>query len=204
MTSYTLRTNHIVTNDDTTCEYTLPFDAESEGTKRIFIFGPSIKDALENGRTIVVDEIDNSLHPLFLEYLIQLFNSRETNPNKAQLIFNTHSVETLSLDLLRRDQIYFVEKNHGNGVTELYSLDEFSLGKQKMCGKDTCRADMELSRISDWRTWHGSGETNVYDLIAHAVKRAKQLEQHDAELDRKKSSMGCNPSTDAYKVLEIK
>lgn len=126
MTSYTLRTNHIVTNDDTICEYTLPFDAESEGTKRIFIFGPIIKDALENGRTIVVDEIDNSLHPLFLEYLIQLFNSRVTNPNKAQLIFNTHSVETLSLDLLRRDQIYFVEKNHENGVTELYSLDEFS------------------------------------------------------------------------------
>lgn len=124
--AYALRTNHIVTNDDTTCEYTLPFDAESEGTKRIFIFGPIIKDALENGRTIVVDEIDNSLHPLFLEYLIQLFNSRETNPNKAQLIFNTHSVETLSLDLLRRDQIYFVEKNHENGVTELYSLDEFS------------------------------------------------------------------------------
>ena len=55
---------------------------------------------------------------------------------------------------------------------------------------------------------HGSGETNVYDLIthaqAHAVKRAKQLEQHYAELDRKKSSMGCNPSMDAYKVLEIK
>ena len=63
---------------------------------------------------------------------------------------------------------------------------------------------MELSRISDWRTWHGSGETNVYDLIAHAVKRAKQLEQHDAELGRKKNSMECNPSTDAYKVLEIK
>lgn len=124
--AYALRTNHIVTNDDTTCEYTLPFDAESEGTKRIFIFGPIIKDALEDGRTIVVDEIDNSLHPLFLEYLIQLFNNRETNPNKAQLIFNTHSVETLSLDLLRRDQIYFVEKNHENGVTELYSLDEFS------------------------------------------------------------------------------
>ena len=67
---------------------------------------------------------------------------------------------------------------------------------------------MELSRISDWRTWHGSGETKVYDLIAHAqehaVKRAKQLEQHHAELGRKKNSMECNPSTDAYKVLEIK
>ena len=124
--SYTLRTNHVVTNGDDTLEYTLPFSAESEGTKRIFIFGPIIKDALENGRTIVVDEIDNSLHPLFLEYLIQLFNNRETNPNNAQLIFNTHSVETLSLDLLRRDQIYFVEKNNNDGATELYSLDEFS------------------------------------------------------------------------------
>ena len=124
--SYKLITNHIVTNGDTVHEYTLPFDAESEGTKRIFIFGPIIKEALENGRTIIVDEIDNSLHPLFLEYLIQLFNKRETNPNKAQLIFNTHSVETLSLDLLRRDQIYFVEKNNKDGVTELYSLDEFS------------------------------------------------------------------------------
>lgn len=124
--AYKLITNHIVTNGDTVHEYTLPFDAESEGTKRIFIFGPIIKEALENGRTIIVDEIDNSLHPLFLEYLIQLFNKRETNPNKAQLIFNTHSVETLSLDLLRRDQIYFVEKNNKDGVTELYSLDEFS------------------------------------------------------------------------------
>ncbi len=126
MKSYTLRTSHCVKNGDETLEYTLPFNAESEGTKRIFIFGPIIKDALEHGRTIVVDEIDNSLHPLFLEYLIGLFNNKETNPNQAQLIFNTHSVETLSLDLLRRDQIYFVEKNNSDGATELYSLDEFS------------------------------------------------------------------------------
>ena len=124
--SYTLRTSHSIKNGDETLEYILPFNAESEGTKRIFIFGPIIKDALEHGRTIVVDEIDNSLHPLFLEYLISLFNNRETNPNNAQLIFNTHSVETLSLDLLRRDQIYFVEKNNSDGATELYSLDEFS------------------------------------------------------------------------------
>lgn len=124
--SYKLITSHKVTNGGNTCDYILPFDAESDGTKRIFIFGPIIKEALETGKTIIVDEIDNSLHPLFLEYLIKLFSSRETNPNKAQLIFNTHSVETLSLELLRRDQIYFVEKNNEDGVTELYSLDEFS------------------------------------------------------------------------------
>lgn len=124
--SYNLSTNHTVKSEDGVHEYTLPFDAESEGTKRIFVFGPIIKDAIENGRTIIVDEIDNSLHPLFLEYLINLFNKKETNMNNAQLIFNTHSVETLSLDILRRDQIYFVEKNNEDGVTEIYSLDEFS------------------------------------------------------------------------------
>lgn len=126
MKSFTLSTNHMIGNGESAREYTLPFDAESEGTKRIFIFGPIIKEALEKGRTIIVDEIDNSLHPLLLEYLIRLFNSKETNPNNAQLIFNTHSVETLSLNLMRREQIYFVEKNNDNGVTELYSLDEFS------------------------------------------------------------------------------
>ena len=124
--SFLISSIHTVRHGENTHEYALPFALESEGTKRIFIFGPIIKEALEKGRTIIVDEIDNSLHPLFLEYLIKLFNNKETNPNKAQLIFNTHSVETLSLDLLRRDQIYFVEKNNENGVTELYSLDEFS------------------------------------------------------------------------------
>lgn len=126
MKSYTLNTNHRISTNKDIQEYSLPFDAESEGTKRIFIFAPIIKEALEKGRTIIVDEIDNSLHPLFLEYLINLFNNKETNPNCAQLIFNTHSVEMLSLDLLRRDQIYFVEKHTEDGSTELYSLDEFS------------------------------------------------------------------------------
>lgn len=121
-----IRTNHLIERDGITKEYSLPFNVESNGTKRIFLFGPIIKDALEKGKTIAVDEIDNSFHPLFLEYLISLFNHKETNPNNAQLIFNTQSVEILSLDLFRRDQIYFVEKNNKNGVSELYSLDEFS------------------------------------------------------------------------------
>lgn len=126
MKHFMLSTNHIINNGQEIAEFTLPLEAESEGTQKIFAFGPIIKDALERGRTLVVDEIDNSLHPLFLEYLISLFNNKESNPNNAQLIFNTHSVEVLSLDLFRRDQIYFVEKNNDDGVTELYALDEFS------------------------------------------------------------------------------
>lgn len=126
MKSIKLSANHIISNDNGVNEFSLPLDVESEGTKRIFAFGPIIKKALEQGRAIIVDEIDNSLHPLLLEYLISLFNSKESNPNNAQLIFNTHSVETLSQDLFRRDQVYFVEKDNENGVTEIYALDEFS------------------------------------------------------------------------------
>ena len=78
------------------------------------------------GKTIVIDELDNSLHPLLMDYIIDIFNNKESNPNGAQLIFNTHSLNSLSLDKFRRDQIYFVEKDNNTGITELYSLDEFS------------------------------------------------------------------------------
>ena len=81
---------------------------------------------MESGKTVVVDEIDDSLHPLLVNAIIELFNDREVNTKGAQLIFNTHDVSLLSLDNFRRDQIYFTEKDNKTGVTDLYSLDEFS------------------------------------------------------------------------------
>lgn len=90
---------------------------------RGFLLSPIIQLALKQGRTIVVDELSNSFHTLFLEYLINLLNDKERNPNNAQFIFNTHSVESLSMLLFRRDQIYFVEKNDETGVSDLYSLE---------------------------------------------------------------------------------
>ena len=121
-----LLTKHLIQGEQGRSEYQLPFDDESEGTKRLFFYAPFIKRAMEKGNTVVIDEIDNSLHPLLALMLINLFHDKEINKNGAQLIFNTHDVSLLDLDYFRRDQIYFVEKNNLTGVTDLYSLDEFS------------------------------------------------------------------------------
>ena len=59
-------------------------------------------------------------------YLVGLFNNPEVNRNNAQLIISTHTVDLLNLKLLRRDQIYFVNKSNKTAISELYSLDEFS------------------------------------------------------------------------------
>lgn len=124
---FELQTVHNIKEDSGKVrKYILPFDHESEGTRLMFAYGPIIMDALERGRTIVVDELDNSLHTSLCRYLIELFNDPETNKNGAQLIFNSHDVTLLDLDLFRRDQIYFVEKDNKTGVTELYSLADFS------------------------------------------------------------------------------
>lgn len=111
--------------------YLLNFDHESNGTVRLFAYGPIIMDALNRGRTIIIDEIDNSLHTNLSRYLISLFNDSEINKNGAQLIFNSHDVSLLDLDLFRRDQIYFAEKNNKTGVTDLYSLADYSPRKNE-------------------------------------------------------------------------
>ena len=112
-------------------DYRIPFASESDGTKLIFAYGPIIMEAFEKGRTIVIDELDNSLHPSLCRYLISLFNDPTINRNGAQLIFNTHDISLLDLELFRRDQVYFVEKNNTTGVTDLYSLADFSPRKSE-------------------------------------------------------------------------
>jgi AAA15 family ATPase/GTPase len=123
---YEIVTDHLIETEAGVKNFQLPFAIESEGTKHLFFFGTIIKKALEKGKTIIIDEIDNSLHPLLVNAIIGLFNNKEFNPFGAQLIFNTHDVSLLNLDIFRRDQVYFTEKASGTGITDLYSLDEFS------------------------------------------------------------------------------
>lgn len=121
-----ITTHHIVNQNGIKKEYLLNFDNESNGTRRLFTYGPVLKSALELGRTIIIDEIDNALHPVLTKSLIEMFQNPNINKNGAQLIFNTHEVSLLDLDTFRRDQIYFVEKNSETAESDLYSLDEFS------------------------------------------------------------------------------
>ena len=92
-------------------------------------------EALKKGKTITIDEIDNGLHPILVRQLIEMFNNPETNTNGAQLIFNTHDIDLLDLNFLRRDQIYFVEKDNRTGESDLYALSDFSPRKTEKIRK---------------------------------------------------------------------
>lgn len=109
--------------------FKLELSEESLGTQHLFYLSTILKSAFEKGETIIIDEIDSSLHPLLVNFIIGLFHNPEENKNNAQLIFSTHDTNLLSLDVFRRDQIYFVEKNNRTGESELYSLDEFPVRK---------------------------------------------------------------------------
>lgn len=96
---------------------------ESEGTKKFFYLLGPLFDSLDNGNVLVVDEFEARLHPVLSREIIRLFNSPKTNPKNAQLVFTTHDASLLGEKILRRDQIWFTEKNR-YGETELYSLAE--------------------------------------------------------------------------------
>ncbi|GHV50741.1 transporter [Bacteroidia bacterium] len=95
---------------------------ESEGTKKIMDFSGPLFDTLAKGKTLVIDELDAKLHPLITMYIVSLFNNPNTNSNNAQLLFATH--DTNLLNVFRRDQIWFAEKDAVE-QTDLYSIDDF-------------------------------------------------------------------------------
>ncbi|HFA47897.1 MAG TPA: ATP-binding protein [Bacteroidetes bacterium] len=99
-------------------------DDESSGTKKYFALSGPVLETLKNGEILIVDELANKLHPNLTRKLIEVFNSKEKNPNNAQLIFNTHDTGLLRSGLFRRDQIWFTEKNR-YGASILYSLSDF-------------------------------------------------------------------------------
>ena len=120
---YKIETLHLVDGK----MFALNMPDESEGTRNLFGIAPILKRAFqETGETICIDEFDKSLHPSLIKYLIDLFNDTSINVKNAQLIISSHADSLLSLDHLRRDQFYFVDKNNETAASELYSLDEFS------------------------------------------------------------------------------
>lgn len=97
---------------------------ESEGTKKMIEIAGPIFDAILNGKILVVDELDAKLHPFLTRKIISLFMDKTVNNKGAQLIFATHDTNLLNIRFLRRDQIWFTEKDKTDS-TELYSLVEF-------------------------------------------------------------------------------
>lgn len=96
----------------------------SDGTRGFFMLGLAIADKFSRGGFFVKDELGNDLHTLLLKHLIQMFHGAENKLN-SQLIFTEHDTNVLDLDIFRRDQIWFVEKNPDTKESDLFSLWDF-------------------------------------------------------------------------------
>jgi AAA15 family ATPase/GTPase len=108
----------------------LPIASESDGTLALFDLLAPVMKTLDSGGVLAVDELDRSLHPLLALELVRMFNDGERNPRGAQLIFNTHDTNLLDFEVLRRDQVWFTEKDKC-GATHLYPLTDFKPRKQE-------------------------------------------------------------------------
>jgi uncharacterized protein len=102
----------------------LPWDAESAGTKLLFSLSGYWFDALSKGHTICIDELDTSIHPIMAIALLRLFFSEQENKHGAQVIFTTHNPLILDAALLRRDQVWFTDKD-GESRAHLYPLTDY-------------------------------------------------------------------------------
>ncbi len=128
---------------------------ESTGTKKFLLLAGPIVETLYNGEILVIDELDNSFHTQMTEFIVALFNSKETNPKKAQLIFATHDTNLLTHKLFRRDQIWFVEKNI-YGESELFSLIDFGARKDTSLEKNYLEGKF-------------GGVPHIYNLYAESI-----------------------------------
>jgi AAA15 family ATPase/GTPase len=138
-----------------------PEHLESSGTLKMFNMLPVLMHIFATGGVLLLDELDNNLHPHIAELIIKLFNDDQVNKKNAQLIFSTHNIQIMSPEYFRRDQVWFTEKN--DGATELYSLESFDKNQVKT--------------TSPYGQWYSEGRFGAvpkidYRAIASALVKA--------------------------------
>ena len=133
--------------------YSLPLSVESDGTRQLMALAPAIEYVLDCGGVLVVDELENRMHPLLMQLIVSKFQSPRSNPNHGQLIFTTHNTELLDADLIRKDQVYFVDKDSKSGSSSLYSISELStatnenIRKGYLLGKYGATPNIEIEEV---------------------------------------------------------
>lgn len=101
----------------------------------------------------MIDEIERELHPMLVDYIVAKFQSKSSNPKGAQIIFTTHNTELMNMELLRKDQIYFADKERESGASELYSISDFAtkttenIRKGYLLGKYGATPDVEIEEV---------------------------------------------------------
>ena len=120
--TYKINALHKMVDSDDMAE--IPLGMESAGTLKMFALYPELQEVLEKGSVFFIDELNARLHPLLVRNFLLTFLNPEINSNHAQIVFTTHDTWQLSNQLLRRDEIWFVEKDE-KGISTLYSLADF-------------------------------------------------------------------------------
>jgi len=133
--------------------FPLELSDESDGTRKLMSLAPAMESVLSKGGVLLVDELDRELHPMLVAYIVSKFQSKGSNPMGAQLIFTTHDTDLMNEEILRKDQLYFVDKDSSNGVSELYSISEFAtktsenIRKGYLVGKYGATPNLEIEEV---------------------------------------------------------
>ncbi len=139
--------------DGSNGSFTLELSDESDGTRKLMSIAPAIESVLSKGGVVLVDELEKELHPMLVNFIVAKFQSNNTNLNGAQLIFTTHNTELMNMELLRKDQLYLVDKDRKDGASELYSISDFStktadnIRKGYLAGKYGATPDIEIEEV---------------------------------------------------------
>lgn len=151
--------NLFVSRNINKTKYEMDFVDESDGTQKLFSVLPYILFALQEGRLLIIDELDAKLHPKLLRYIISLFKNPEINKHGAQIVFTSHDLTTMNHSVFRRDEIWFAALNSSR-ESEIYSLYDIrnedgthinntaSFSKQYLEGR--YGADPYLQNILNW------------------------------------------------------
>lgn len=155
-------THRVIGADGSVGHFQLLIAQESSGTQRFFSRIGGWLQALEDGALLVVDEIEDSLHPLLTKRLIEMVQDNTINTEGAQLLFTTHDAMLLDFTFFRRDQIWFAEKDEKSCATELYSLASFSPRKGENIRKGYLQGRFgAIPFIGDDGLWSSSGYSSL-------------------------------------------
>lgn len=133
--------------------FPLELSNESDGTRKLMSLAPAIESVLKKGGVLLVDELDKELHSMLVAYIVSKFQSKNSNPLGAQLIFTTHDTDLMNEEILRKDQLYFADKDNATGVSELYSISEFftktseNIRKGYLVGKYGATPNLEIEEV---------------------------------------------------------
>lgn len=138
---------------------------ESYGTVRFINMFPLILKALVEGSVLVMDEFDANIHPMALMNIINIFHDDDINKKNAQLIFNTHNPIFLNANIVRRDEIKFVERDDETHLSTHYSLSDF-----KTSGSNGVRKADDYLKHYFLGKYGAVKDIDFYDLFETLIK----------------------------------